>query len=322
VVWLAPAVVWLAPLLTWAPASAAPLLEVEAARGAIEVGDPLVVELTLETAATVAVELPGPQAPLGDLELVAAEAAVADTLASGRVSHRRRLTVTAFETGTARLPPLAARLVDTAGVESTAWSETLLVEVESVLAAAGADSTAELRALKPPVELPVPPDWRLIAGGVLVAALAALVIWWWRERRRAAPARRLEPLDLRAPDEWALDELARLRHQDLPAAGAVKEHYSRLTDILKPYLERRFLIHAADRTSGEVLAVLAGVGDPRYGEAQAGELARLLGESDLVKFARHRPAAGAALAAVDGAAAFVKATARHQLVAAGQEAEG
>ena len=34
----APAVVWLAPLLTWAPASAAPLLEVEAARGAIEVG--------------------------------------------------------------------------------------------------------------------------------------------------------------------------------------------------------------------------------------------------------------------------------------------
>jgi len=79
---------------------------------------------------------------------------------------------------------------------------------------------------------------------------------------------------------------------------------------MRPYIEGRFRVHAADRTTAEIMTLMGGCTDPAYSDDQADRLATLFAEADLVKFARLEPAVPAAMAALEQAVAFVEATAR------------
>lgn len=115
-------------------------------------------------------------------------------------------------------------------------------------------------------------------------------------------------VDTRPPEVIALAALEELRREGLASRGLLKEHYTRLTDILRPYLERRFGFPAADLTTSEIMEAierrLPADGQP----GPASELRRVLEESDLVKFARARPPAPLAVGEIDRAEAFVHAT--------------
>jgi hypothetical protein len=179
-----------------------------------------------------------------------------------------------------------------------------------VLARAAADSTADIRPVKALIDLPVPRDWRPWLAGAAVALALGAIAWivWRRRRRRPAPA--VQPIDLRPAHEWALDELRSLLAEDLPGRRAFREHYSRLVGILRPYLERRFAIHAVERTSREILLDLERVADSAYSSGRARQLGSLLEEADLVKFARLCPPVTTAVGAVEQAMGFVTDTAR------------
>jgi hypothetical protein len=291
-------------------AQVAPVLNVEVDRGSLEIGDPIHIDVWIEGPATMDVELPGPGVRLAPFELLDAGQTAVDTLAPGRLRHRRRLTATVFRTGAVTLPPLVAR-IGTADTVFAVRSDSVTIEVLSVLEAAGADSTAALRPIKGPVDLPVPvPIWPWLAGLVAFLAAAAAAVGWRRWRARMPlPAAAL--IDRRPPHERALEELRRLRALDLPARGEFKEHYTRLTDIVRPYLEHRFRIHAADRTSREILAELESTSDPSYDGNQSARLTVVFEEADLAKFARHRPAPARAHGDVEQMMAFVRDTARH-----------
>ena len=165
---------------------AAPLLTVEADRGSLRIGEP--VHLTLEVVAPVGVEveLPGPGSDWGAFELLDRQLLPPDSLATGGVRHAARLTVTTYEAGSATLPPLAALLRAEGGRVRAVHSDSLTLGVESVLPAAGAD-TADIRPLKPAMELAGRrPWWPLLAA--LLALLLALGVWIViRHRRRQHP---------------------------------------------------------------------------------------------------------------------------------------
>jgi len=115
--------------------------------------------------------------------------------------------------------------------------------------------------------------WLLVA----LAALAALglLIWWWRRRRRPGT-----PPDVDAYDE-ARREFARIEAMALLDAGERGRYVALTVDTVRDYLAAR--VPAADRslTSGELLQALQDVSVvPRE------QLAPVLEESDLVKFAR------------------------------------
>jgi hypothetical protein len=184
-------------------------------------------------------------------------------------------------------------------------SDSLTLGVESVLPAAGAD-TADIRPLKAAVELPGRRRWGWLVAALLALLLAVAVILIVRRRHRRAPVIQAAIQDSRPADVIALEALAVLKREELARAGRVKEHYIRLTDIVRPYLERRFGVPALDLTTGEILLAMARAG----GETTAMlELKRLLEEADLVKFARLAPPAALAEGAVDRAGDFVRATA-------------
>lgn len=85
----------------------------------------------------------------------------------------------------------------------------------------------------------------------------------------------------------ALRELDKLKADKLWQNNKVKDYYTRLTDILRSYLEGRFDVHAMEHTSEEILEELkqSGFNDNRLFE----KLKDTLLLSDLVKFAKLKP---------------------------------
>jgi hypothetical protein len=198
-------------------------------------------------------------------------------------------------------PPVRYRLPGEDLAEAP--GDEILVSIASLLARE--PNATDIRDIKPPENPPI--DWRpywLLAGAVAALALIAFVVYRvWRRPQRAAFGPPPRPAH-----EIAHEELARLRARALPEQGAFKEYYSALTAIVRGYLEQRFRVRAPEMTTEEFLMVTARGG----GALTSGHrvlLADFLGESDLVKFARHHPTLGDAERAYIAAARFVDETA-------------
>jgi hypothetical protein len=147
------------------------------------------------------------------------------------------------------------------------------VFVKSVLPA---DSTERVpkpaRAL---VETPIFPWW-IIAAILAALAVVGLLVWWWIRRRRAAAV--VAPLD---PYAHAQREFARIEGLALADAGERGRHVALMVEVLRDYLSVRVSAARLSHTSGELVAALRGERlVPRD------RLARLLAETDLIKFAR------------------------------------
>ena len=198
-----------------------------------------------------------------------------------------------YRPGVREVPAFALPWVQiVTGRRGTMATEPATVEIVPVLPA-GNSSLRDIREVEPsPGPGPVP----LFVTG---AALALLAVALLRRRRRPAqlahapppppPAETADPYDI------ALGALGRIERDGLPERGEVELHYQLVTDTLRDYLEAAEGIPARERTSSELLWALP----PRLTEAGLRRLSgQLLGEADLVKFARRRPdpaAAGAHL---------------------------
>ncbi len=93
-----------------------------------------------------------------------------------------------------------------------------------------------------------------------------------------------EPL-LPAADEARIG-LAELKEQQLWQKGMEKEYYTRLTDILRNYLFRRYGIYAMEMTSAEIIVAIK---DQAVEKDLVKNLKGIFDLSDLVKFAKYRP---------------------------------
>jgi len=160
------------------------------------------------------------------------------------------------------------------------------VEAAGVIDPKAAADQLALRDPAGPVPL-VLPTWRPVfwALGALAAAAALWLAWRaWRRRaaRVAAP-----PPPLPADQRFArrLDALAQER---LGEQGRGREHFFRLSEAVREYLEAITGVNAPDLTTAELAAALQAAADPRL------DLPALRGfseEADLVKFAK-APATG------------------------------
>ncbi|MBR6371262.1 MAG: hypothetical protein IKS24_09350 [Bacteroidaceae bacterium] len=102
----------------------------------------------------------------------------------------------------------------------------------------------------------------------------------------------------------ALDGMEELRRSGLTSADDPKEYYTRLTDLLREYINERFSFNATEMTSDEILEHLRESRD----KDSLKELANLLSTSDLVKFAKFKPLIGENDRNLIGAVEFVKET--------------
>ncbi len=108
-----------------------------------------------------------------------------------------------------------------------------------------------------------------------------------------------EPADVRA-----LANLEALRRESLWQSGRSKEYHTRLTDIVRQYLEEACGIASTDMTSDETLEAFrqSAVADASVGEMMASMLRR----ADMVKFAKSEPLPYEHDKSMDEAVAIVK----------------
>jgi len=86
----------------------------------------------------------------------------------------------------------------------------------------------------------------------------------------------------------AFEELEKLQKEKLIEKGVVKEHYFRLSDIFRTYMENRFSIPAVEQTTQELLPEIAKLG--QLSTAVKAKTRAFLIHSDLIKFAKQVPA--------------------------------
>ena len=165
-------------------------------------------------------------------------------------------------------------------------SEPVPIVVTPVLTPGG-QQLKDIKPLVPPPRLPLLPVAAALAALAGGAALVAR-----RLRRRALPApapalaRAAPTAEPRSAYAAAVERLAAIEREGLPARGEVARHYEEVADVLRQYLEEGERLPARERTT----AALARALPRRLAEGGLRQRCRaVLGAADLVKFARVRP---------------------------------
>ena len=281
-------------------------LTLEADRRTMPIDGHLRLTLVVEAPAHAVVTLPDIADRLGPFVVASQTAADTATDGAGRAQWRRDYILEVEGVGRLTLPALAVGFreqADQAAGAQQLQTEPLEITVTSVLPA-DVDIT-QPKDIAPPIELPpAASPWLpwLVAGALL--GLGVLAALFRRRRRRRSGSTGPEP---RAAHVLALAELERLERELAAGRSASEEAYARLADILRRYVLGRFGLSAPTQTTEELLASVDRSGGPVAARRQL--IGRVLGQCDLVKFARRQPGPGHAQTCLRQARAFVEQTA-------------
>ncbi len=205
---------------------------------------------------------------------------------AGRIRIIQRYLITSFDSGRYEVPPVYAELRNESGLKRF-YSDYAPLEVMRVRIAP-ADTTAKFFDIIDPYRAPVTMGdimpWILLA--IVVAAIAWLAIRYFRRFMKKEGESEI----IIIPDPAhviAFRELERLREAKLWQNGEVKLYYTRLTEILRQYLENRFRVYSLELTTSETLEALIRSGFKKDGSYN--QLKEVLTNADLVKFAKYTP---------------------------------
>jgi hypothetical protein len=224
-----------------------------------------------------------------------------DTLVmNDRLELKRKILLTCFDSGVYEIPPLPFS-IKSADWNDSIFSNPLFLAVNTV----PLDSV--IRDIKKPINVPVSfaeiyPYILIVIG---VGALTYFTIYLLRKRKRKEPvfvsAKPQEPAHL-----IALRELDALKEAKLWQRNEYKLYYTRLTEIIRSYIERRFNIPAMEQTSYDILQAWKKTG---YNDRNLYDiLKQLLNLADLVKFAKEKPLPSDNEINLDNAYLFVRNT--------------
>ncbi len=296
--------IWLALGALAAQENPPPPVEVTSSvdRSQITIGDLIHYRIQVSRSPEVKVEWPSPGSNLGAFEIRDYELPEPRE-ENGRIIEEMQFTISTFDTGAFVIPPLGIRYVlppDTNRYELK--TEPIDIYVASLKPSLDGD----IRGLKPQGVLPR--DWRriLMYAGIAVFALALIGgLWFYWRYRKSGRVPFVKPEPPRPAHEIALEALKALEAEQLLAQGQVKEHFSRLSDILREYLENRYFMPALESTTFEIVQYFSE--DGRLG-GQIEPLEKVLNLCDLVKFAKYIPGEDEADEAMRLSYAFIEAT--------------
>ena len=169
-------------------------------------------------------------------------------------------------------------------------------------------ATQTIYDIKPPVKTPFKIEeviiyilaYLFVIRPLIIAAAAFILL---RRKKRTALYEKLGPVE--PPHVTAIRNLEILHNQKLWQNNKHKFYYTRLTDILRGYIEGRYGIGAMEMTSDEIMQALS---KEEIESKYYTNLGNVLHDADLVKFAKYVPDADANEKAYDDAYYFVENT--------------
>lgn len=213
------------------------------------------------------------------------------------------LTFTAFDTGMYIIPQLNfsySRKNDT--IKYTTSTNPILIFVENIKV----DPTKDIKDIKPPLSIPI--SFYEIAKYVLIVTIVLVLGflgYYLYKNRKEKNVLNMFKTPKKPAHEVALEALRSLSAEHLWQRGEVKQYHSKLTDIIRIYIEDRFLTKALESTTDEILLDLD---NKEIDKLTITKLKELLTRADLVKFAKALPSADENERSLQLAFEFVKET--------------
>lgn len=214
-----------------------------------------------------------------------------DTTSSkdGSLIISQDLLITGFDSGIYFVPHIAFP-VDVQGNKDTLFTPVAGLQVFSM----PLDTAQAIFDIKPLYEMPV--TWqeiwhvvvwvlvRLIGVGILILLL---ILLWQILVKKKKPLAFFRKRIIEPPHVVALRDLEHLRVEKLWQKGHTKAYYTRLTDILRVYIDGRYGVNAMESTSYEILQELKKAGMTDQDLYQ--KISDMFSCADLVKFAKLTP---------------------------------
>jgi len=253
-------------------------------KGEATVGEKVGARLIAEGPPGIRFEFPPVQTLLDQLSVSDVTIAEEEKSGGGKAVREMTFSVAAYKTGTIDVPELLVKY-ELKGEKGEVKTQPASLSIRSVLKS----ESEELVDIRGPVRLPR--DYGTLIRILLIVAIliaaAGLTVYAVRRYRKRKMVVPLEDIFATIPPhEWAYAELDRLMARKLLEEGRFKDFYVSLMEILKRYLEGRYRINALERTTEEVMDVMALARIDRKVRANA---ERILKKSDMVKFAKHVP---------------------------------
>lgn len=279
-----------------------PGIEVRADSQEVFVGTSFDYAITITSAEPVHVQWPEFTDSFGAFEVLQNKPADSSAKA-GKTIQEKKLTLIGFDPGQHFLPSLDIqyRYPGEDNYQSLI-TDSLQMQVKVM----EVDTSKSIKPIKDPLEVPLTfqelKPWLLGGAGVLL--LAGLTFWLIKRYRRIKQ-QGPQPKPERPPHTIAIEELQKLKSEELWQNGQVKEYHDRLTDILRAYIERVYHVHALELTTDEIMKQMKA---KPLSDHQKANLRSVFEKADLAKFARVNPSPEDNEKAMEVAFEFIRET--------------
>ena len=254
---------------------------------AILIGDQIKLHIEMERQKDVRVQFPAwiEEVPR-NIEIIEVYPVDSIQTSGGMIRLEQKILITSFESDRYILPPIRFPFVAD-GIADTIATRPIYLDVLTM----PLDSTQNIADIKPIYTIPL--GWvdvwpRLLRIGLflLAAAIVGFAIYafirWRNNKPIFTPSKPADP-----PHIVALRELDRLRSEKLWQNNRIKDYYTRLSDVVRAYIEGRFGVSAMEMTSDEILLALQNTGFEDNNLVS--RLRKLFSLANLVKFAKAEP---------------------------------
>ena len=205
--------------------------------------------------------------------------------ADGKLTVTDRYLITGFDSGRYTLPPFYAEYLSGDSLKRYYSDYSFLTVGRPDIAQQ--DTTDVIFDIVPPRTAPV--TFSEILPWLVIAVIALAVIYLLARLLPRNPLKRFvrPPAPAEPAHVIALRELHRLKDEELWQKGEVKEYYSRLSDILRRYIDNRYGIMSPELTTDETVRMLQKAAVTTHDQMLL--VKELLSLSDMVKFAKYLP---------------------------------
>ncbi len=254
---------------------------------AMMIGDQIKLRIELERQKDVRVQFPAWVDTLTrNIEIVEAYPIDSIKAANGMIRLKQDILVTSFDSGRHVLPPIRFPFVADGHADTIATRPIYLDVLTMPL-----DTTQNIADIKPIYKMPI--SWAdiwpwllrfglLLLGAVIIAFGIYAFIRWRNNKPIFSVPKPVEP-----PHIIALRDLDKLRGEKLWQNNRTKDYYTRLSDVVRTYIEGRFGVMAMEMTSDEILS---GLRNADFEDNNlVDRLRKLFSLADLVKFAKAEP---------------------------------
>jgi hypothetical protein len=249
--------------------------------GQILIGEQTVIRLQVATDKGTSIQLPViPDTLMRGVEVLSISMPDTVDIGNNRIQINYNYLITSFDSALYLIPPF--RLI---ADMDTFYSNELALKVSTVPVDTESKQFYDVKnVMNPPLVLADYIDILFYILGFLLLILLILYIVFRRKKNKPLiPFKK--PEIILPPHIRAIQELDKLKAQKMWQQGKEKEFHSKISDIIRKYIEERFDIGAMEMTSKQILRRANGVSDM---DSSYNYLEQILLLADLVKFAKYR----------------------------------